>query len=216
MITTVLQMTSQLFPCDHRSKDYQFDMLGHAEPDSLHGGHVIGALWTCPVHSRHVQSVLCSSVAICSCPAAPHSIARPRDPRAPTSRHIVATVAPRAPWPFLPVVTRARHPLPSYKKLTPSPPQALQPPQQPPPHPPDPAPSPIRRPSASSPPTLCFSMYICAKQAQMETRSPLVHPGTTKAIGVDLLVPPIVYPPRYSPDGGSPVDICLGLCLVRS
>src|SRR3954462_10646156 len=65
-------------------------------------------------------------------------------------------------------------------------------------------------------PTLCFSMYICAKQAQMETISPLVHPGTEKAIGVDLLVPPIVYPPRYSPDGGSPVDICLGLCLVRS
>src|ERR1043165_8059950 len=28
----------------------------------------------------------------------------------------------------------------------------------------------------------------------METRSPLVHPGTGKAIGVDLLVPPIVYP----------------------
>src|SRR3954465_8911835 len=65
-------------------------------------------------------------------------------------------------------------------------------------------------------PTLCFSMYIYSKQAQMETRSPLVHPGTEKAIGVDLLVPPIVYPPRYSPDGGSPVDICLGLCLVRS
>ena len=64
-------------------------------------------------------------------------------------------------------------------------------------------------------PTLCFSMYICAKQAQMETRSPLVHPVTAKAIGVDLLVP-IVYPPRYSPNGGSPVDICLGLCLVRS
>ena len=39
----------------------------------------------------------------------------------------------------------------------------------------------------------CFSMYICAKQAQMETRSPLVHPRTEKAIGVDLLVPPI-YP----------------------
>src|SRR3954466_8870508 len=58
--------------------------------------------------------------------------------------------------------------------------------------------------------------YICAKQAQMERRSPLVHPGTEKAIGVDLLVPPIVYPPRYSPDGGSPVDICLGLGLVRS
>src|SRR3954467_6245818 len=65
-------------------------------------------------------------------------------------------------------------------------------------------------------PTLCFSMYICAKIAQMETRSPLVDPGTAKSIGVDLLVPPIVYPPRYSPDGGSPVDICLGLCLVRS
>ena len=61
-----------------------------------------------------------------------------------------------------------------------------------------------------------FSIYICAKQAQMETRSPLVHPRTEKAIGVDLLVPPIVYPPRYSPDGGSPMDICLGLCLVRS
>src|SRR3954462_4365861 len=58
--------------------------------------------------------------------------------------------------------------------------------------------------------------YICAKQAQMETRSPLVHPGTEKAIGVDLMVPPIVYPPRYSLHGGSPVDICLGLCLVRS
>src|ERR1043165_9401349 len=40
----------------------------------------------------------------------------------------------------------------------------------------------------------CFSMYICAKQAQMETRSPLVHPHTEKAIGLDLLVPPIVYP----------------------
>src|SRR3954471_1465059 len=65
-------------------------------------------------------------------------------------------------------------------------------------------------------PTLCFSMYICAKQAQMETRSPLVQPGTEKAIGVDLLVPLIVYPPRYSLDGGSQVDICLGLCLVRS
>src|SRR4051812_38988185 len=65
-------------------------------------------------------------------------------------------------------------------------------------------------------PTLCFSMYICAKKAQMETISPLVHPGTEKSIEVDLLVPPIVYPPRYSPDGGSPVDICLGLCLVRS
>ena len=65
-------------------------------------------------------------------------------------------------------------------------------------------------------PTLCFSMYICAKQAQMERRSPLVHPRTEKAIGVDLLVPPIVYPPRYSPDGRSPVHICLGLCLVRS
>src|SRR3954462_14269002 len=65
-------------------------------------------------------------------------------------------------------------------------------------------------------PTLCLSMYICAKQAQMETRSPLVHPGTEKATGVDLLVPPIVCPPRYSPDGGSPVGICIGLCLVRS
>src|SRR3954468_17102886 len=62
----------------------------------------------------------------------------------------------------------------------------------------------------------CFSMYICAKTAQIETRSPLVHPRMEKAIGVDLRVPPIVYPPRYSPDGGSPVDICLGLCLVRS
>src|SRR4051812_41444279 len=61
-----------------------------------------------------------------------------------------------------------------------------------------------------------FSMYICAKQAQMETRSPLVHHRTEKAIGVDLLVPPIINPPRYSPDGGSSVDICLGLCLVRS
>src|SRR4051812_5161813 len=40
----------------------------------------------------------------------------------------------------------------------------------------------------------CFSMYICAKQAQMDTRSPLVHPGTEKPIGVELLVPPIVYP----------------------
>src|SRR3954462_832630 len=45
-------------------------------------------------------------------------------------------------------------------------------------------------------PTLCFSMYICAKQAHMETRCPLVHPGTKKAKGVDLLVPPILYPPR--------------------
>src|SRR4051812_4223831 len=63
-------------------------------------------------------------------------------------------------------------------------------------------------------PTLCFSMYICAKQAQMETRSPLVHPGTEKAIGVDLLVSPVVYPPRYSSDGGSPMDICLGLCSL--
>src|ERR1041384_4544769 len=35
----------------------------------------------------------------------------------------------------------------------------------------------------------CFSMYICAKQAQMETRSPLVHPHTEKYIGLDLLVP---------------------------
>src|SRR3954469_213036 len=40
----------------------------------------------------------------------------------------------------------------------------------------------------------CFSMYICAKQVHMETKSPLVHPSTEKAIGVDLLVPPIVYP----------------------
>src|SRR3954468_1013079 len=31
-------------------------------------------------------------------------------------------------------------------------------------------------------------MYICAKQAQIETRSPLVHPLTEKAIGVDLWV----------------------------
>src|SRR3954462_14767191 len=52
--------------------------------------------------------------------------------------------------------------------------------------------------------------YICAKQAQMETRSPLVHPGTEKAVGVDLLVPPIVYPPRYSPDGGSRWTSVLG------
>src|SRR4051812_2655546 len=56
----------------------------------------------------------------------------------------------------------------------------------------------------------CFSMYVCAKQAHMETRSPLVHPGTEKAIGVDMLVPRIIYPPRYSLDGGSPVDIFLG------
>src|SRR3954463_15602342 len=34
----------------------------------------------------------------------------------------------------------------------------------------------------------CFSMYICAKQAQMETRSPVVHPRTEEAIGVDPLV----------------------------
>src|SRR3954471_6160645 len=40
----------------------------------------------------------------------------------------------------------------------------------------------------------CFSMYICAKQAQMKIRSTLVHPCTKKAIGVDLLVPSIVYP----------------------
>src|SRR4051812_40363401 len=39
----------------------------------------------------------------------------------------------------------------------------------------------------------CFSMYICAKQGQMETKSPLVHPGTEKSIGVELMVPPIVY-----------------------
>ena len=44
-------------------------------------------------------------------------------------------------------------------------------------------------------PTLCFSMYVCAKQAQMETRSPLVHPRMKKAIGVDLLVPPDRLPP---------------------
>src|SRR4051812_27705394 len=43
----------------------------------------------------------------------------------------------------------------------------------------------------------------------METRSPLVHPGMEKAIGVDLLVPPIVYPPRYSLDGGSLVALVL-------
>src|SRR3954462_5757358 len=43
-------------------------------------------------------------------------------------------------------------------------------------------------------PTLCFSMYICSKQAHMERWSPWVHPGTKKVIGVDLLVPPIVYP----------------------
>src|SRR3954470_19044881 len=60
----------------------------------------------------------------------------------------------------------------------------------------------------------CFSMYICSKKAQIETRSPLVHPRMEKAIGVDLLVPLIVYPPRYSPDGGSTMDICLGLCLL--
>src|SRR3954463_5826338 len=41
----------------------------------------------------------------------------------------------------------------------------------------------------------CLSKYICAKQAQMEKRIPLVHPRTEKAIGVDLLVPPIVYLP---------------------
>src|SRR4051812_22077293 len=40
----------------------------------------------------------------------------------------------------------------------------------------------------------CFSMYICAKHPQMEKRSPLLHPGTEKAIGVDMLVPPVVYP----------------------
>src|SRR3954468_837298 len=56
----------------------------------------------------------------------------------------------------------------------------------------------------------CFSMYVCAKQAQMETRSPLVHPRTEKAIGVDLLVPPFVYPPTYSPDGGSRWTFVLG------
>src|SRR4051812_41301616 len=39
-----------------------------------------------------------------------------------------------------------------------------------------------------------FSMYICAKQAQRETKSPLVHPRTEKSIGVYLLVSPIVYP----------------------
>src|ERR1043165_6567391 len=63
--------------------------------------------------------------------------------------------------------------------------------------------------------TLCFSMDICDEQAQMERRSPMVHPGTEKAIGVDLLVPPIVYPHRYSPDGGSPVDICLRLFVPK-
>src|SRR3954467_6076254 len=35
----------------------------------------------------------------------------------------------------------------------------------------------------------CFSMNICAKQAQMEKRSSLVNPRTEKVIGVDLLVP---------------------------
>src|SRR4051812_39746554 len=39
----------------------------------------------------------------------------------------------------------------------------------------------------------CFSVYICATQAQMETKSPLVHSRTEKSIGVDLLLPPIVY-----------------------
>src|SRR4051812_31871931 len=56
----------------------------------------------------------------------------------------------------------------------------------------------------------CFSMYICAKQAQMETRSPLVHPSTEKAIGVDLLVPTIVYAPRYSSDGVARWTFVLG------
>src|SRR4051812_43767439 len=59
-------------------------------------------------------------------------------------------------------------------------------------------------------PTLCFSMHICAKQAHMETRSPLVHPGTEKAIGVDLLVPPIVYPRDILRMGVARWTFCLG------
>src|SRR3954468_10283152 len=58
--------------------------------------------------------------------------------------------------------------------------------------------------------TLCFSMFICAKQAQRETRSPLVHPGTEKAIGVDLLVPPIVYPLDILPMGVARWTFVLG------
>src|SRR3954467_14388239 len=56
----------------------------------------------------------------------------------------------------------------------------------------------------------CFSMYICAKQAQMETRSPLVHPGTEKTIWVDMLVPPDRLPPRYSSDGVARWTFVLG------
>src|SRR3954464_9196075 len=41
----------------------------------------------------------------------------------------------------------------------------------------------------------CFSMYICAKQAQMESRSPLVHPRTEKAIAC------------WSPRSSTPLDI---------
>src|SRR4051812_40830403 len=60
----------------------------------------------------------------------------------------------------------------------------------------------------------CFSMYICAKQAQMETRSPLVHPLTEKAIGVDLLVPLIVYPLDIPRMGVARWSFVLGCVLL--
>ena len=39
------------------------DVSGRAEPHPWHDGHAIGALWTCPEHSRGVQSVSLAATA---------------------------------------------------------------------------------------------------------------------------------------------------------
>src|SRR3954469_18377861 len=62
-------------------------------------------------------------------------------------------------------------------------------------------------------PSLVLHVHMC-KTSTVREKSPLVNPRTKKATGVDLRVLPIVYPPRYSPDGGIPMDFVLGcVCL---
>src|SRR4051812_10456722 len=64
-------------------------------------------------------------------------------------------------------------------------------------------------------PTLLLHVHMCKTSIDGDKKS-IGPPSYKESYRGRPAGPPDRLPPRNSPDGGSPVDICLGLCLVRS
>ena len=106
MISLGTGWPNSLHHCVDQSKDYQFDMIGHAETHHMHAGHAIDALWTrtvrapalCP-RDRHIHLVLQSlfvAFFVSSMPLCPRA---PRELTGnPSKPHAWPPGTSRAPW----------------------------------------------------------------------------------------------------------------------